>query len=384
MLYVGYRKKEVLPIDVEVAKYSDENWVGQDAFSKLELPENVKYSAVGMASAGVSNCTKAQYNSAFKLVKEVEEGTGVKLIMPWTTEMVVCYIVHLREKHHPNLKASTLKNYLSGIRMHHLMRGHYNVNLRSDLVSLMLKGAENLDAVKARLSKKRTRQPVTWTLLKRIKMRLAELKGKKAWKTAVWLVCALAFSGSFRIHELLARERNAFSSSRDLLAEHVKESSMVIGGRTRRFLKVFLQHPKEERLSEGICVEVFEVEGEHAWACPVQAYRDYMSTGIQGTGKYPLIRTPLGQNYSGRDFNRDLRLILVGVVDYSLGPLTSHSFRAGLATWMAKAGYSDDQIQMTGRWKSEAFKRYIKTARVARAAQAADLVLRLARVEDST
>ena len=58
--------------------------------------------------------------------------------------------------------------------------------------------------------------------------------------------------------------------------------------------------------------------------------------------------------------------------------------RISMATWMAKAGYSDDQIQMTGRWKSEAFKRYIKTARVARAAQAADLVLRLARVEDST
>ncbi len=39
---------------------------------------------------------------------------------------------------------------------------------------------------------------------------------------------------------------------------------------------------------------------------------------------------------------------------------TSHSFRIGRATLWAKQGYSDTQIQHMGRWRSDAFKKYIR------------------------
>ena len=72
-------------------------------------------------------------------------------------------------------------------------------------------------------------------------------------------------------------------------------------------------------------------------------------------------------------FNQDLKQLLMGKLDLSLGPLTSHSFRAGLATMMAKAGCPDKDIQLTGRWTSTAFKSYVKTARPKRAALAASI-----------
>ena len=40
-----------------------------------------------------------------------------------------------------------------------------------------------------------------------------------------------------------------------------------------------------------------------------------------------------------------------------------HSFRIGAATTARQAGIPDAQIQMLGRWQSNAYKQYIKTPR---------------------
>ena len=50
------------------------------------------------------------------------------------------------------------------------------------------------------------------------------------------------------------------------------------------------------------------------------------------------------------------RLALVGL-DPSL--YSGHSFRRGAASSAAAAGYSDYEIQLLGRWRSDAYKLYI-------------------------
>ena len=87
----------------------------------------------------------------------------------------------------------------------------------------------------------------------------------------------------------------------------------------------------------------------------------------------PFATTRDGTGYTGQMFNEDLKHLLMGKVDLTLGPLTSHSFRAGLPTMMGKAGFSDKDIQLTGRWTSTAFKVYVKTAGPKRAALAASI-----------
>ena len=39
---------------------------------------------------------------------------------------------------------------------------------------------------------------------------------------------------------------------------------------------------------------------------------------------------------------------------------TSHSFRIGMATTLSLAGHPDSLIQSVGRWKSDAYKRYVR------------------------
>ena len=53
--------------------------------------------------------------------------------------------------------------------------------------------------------------------------------------------------------------------------------------------------------------------------------------------------------------------------------MTSHSFRAGIASLMGVLGYSDDQIMAIGRWSSSAFERYLKLPRTKRAQMAKEL-----------
>ena len=42
------------------------------------------------------------------------------------------------------------------------------------------------------------------------------------------------------------------------------------------------------------------------------------------------------------------------------GVVKSHSFRSGVPSEMAKNGESSEAIQAVGRWKSDAYKAYVK------------------------
>ena len=44
------------------------------------------------------------------------------------------------------------------------------------------------------------------------------------------------------------------------------------------------------------------------------------------------------------------------------GSYNTHSFRIGAATSAIETGISDVQVKMLGRWKSNAYQRYVRTS----------------------
>lgn len=94
--------------------------------------------------------------------------------------------------------------------------------------------------------------------------------------------------------------------------------------------------------------------------CPVAAVLAYLVARGPGPG-------PLFQFQNGKPLTR------VRLVDEMREALTragvtcsgysGHSFRSGAATTAAKQGINDATIKMLGRWKSSAYKLYIKTPR---------------------
>ena len=92
--------------------------------------------------------------------------------------------------------------------------------------------------------------------------------------------------------------------------------------------------------------------------CPVAALLQYCST--RGDRPGPLFCHADYSPISGHQFNRELQRCLA-FCGLDTSRYKSHSFRIGGACHAADKGYSDAQIRALGRWKSEAFKIYLRS-----------------------
>ena len=121
----------------------------------------------------------------------------------------------------------------------------------------------------------------------------------------------------------------------------------------------------------GLAIDVFPTD---SYICPVRAFEKYLQSLEQPLlPGGPAFLTPGRTGYTGNSFNKDVKNLLQNHVDYSRGKITSHSFRAGLATEMGRLGYKDEEIKAVGRWSSEAYLHYVKCARLKRMKVAKEL-----------
>jgi integrase len=99
-------------------------------------------------------------------------------------------------------------------------------------------------------------------------------------------------------------------------------------------------------------------------ACPLAAIQNLRTLTMAGRRPsqfdvlQPLFVRPNNQPFSRDYVVRCLRLCLThrGIT----GHYSGHSFRRGAATSARLAGLTDHEIQLLGRWKSDAYKRYIE------------------------
>ena len=189
----------------------------------------------------------------------------------------------------------------------------------------------------------------------------------------MWFASTSCLLGSFRVHEILPENRHTYDRTTTLMTEDVVKTETSHEGSTTKTLLYHIKDPKENKSPQGIRVDLFENTGSLNWLCAVKAYEKYMKMSRVPNSDQPLLALQDGSGYTGRMFNDDVKTLLTGRIDVSLGPLTTHSFRAGMATMMGEAGCTDEQIQLAGRWSSDAFKLYIKTARPRRAVMAASI-----------
>jgi hypothetical protein len=90
--------------------------------------------------------------------------------------------------------------------------------------------------------------------------------------------------------------------------------------------------------------------------CAVRAYAEYRIWKPKSQMAFVRID---GSPITASFVNKSLRDVL-SFLGFDSSEFSSHSFRIGKATDMAKRGFTDIQICMAGRWSSAAFKKYIK------------------------
>ena len=89
-------------------------------------------------------------------------------------------------------------------------------------------------------------------------------------------------------------------------------------------------------------VEIFPTGN---YLCPIRALEKWRKVSKLPKSKVkPVFRQEDGSNYTDKEFNADLKNLLDKHMDYKRGKILSHSFISGLATMMAKTGYSDEEI----------------------------------------
>lgn len=92
-------------------------------------------------------------------------------------------------------------------------------------------------------------------------------------------------------------------------------------------------------------------------ACPVRLVRRFFQ--FRGKQPGPAFCREDGKALEPAFFRTTLVAVKLAAGLESLH-ITSHSFRIGATTFAASRGYSSLQIQAMGRWKSDAFQRYIR------------------------
>ena len=165
-------------------------------------------------------------------------------------------------------------------------------------------------------------------------------------------MCCCGFFGFMRFSELTYPDKGGF----------IGEECLTVGDITwlpNRF-DLFLKRSKTDRRNDGVIIN-FGLNDTPV--CPYKALKHYLNLRDGLLPPFNPASSPLFVELTGLPVRKawfaqrlaDLA-VLVGIE----GKVTPHSLRIGAATAAWRAGFSDSQIQAMGRWKSQAFLKYLR------------------------
>jgi len=260
----------------------------------------------------------------------------VELKLPFAPPTLALFIAYLYDHKYAS---STVSTYVSALGYFHKLHGHDDPS-KNFVVMQMMKGYSKLDRrVDIRL-------PITLPILHRLISASSRLS-ESGYNVALFkAMCVFAFHAFARIGEITSSSANHNLHFRQLAVNtdtnHRVVSSTVTfydfkhSYNQRPFLLNILPSP---------------------YHCPVQLIVDYIR--LRGNSPGPLFRTHDLLPVSRSQFTSTLSTVFTFC---SLDPARykGHSFRIGAASNAADKGLTDNQIRILGRWKSNAFQKYIR------------------------
>ena len=120
-------------------------------------------------------------------------------------------------------------------------------------------------------------------------------------------------------------------------------------------IKLFLATSKTDQFGRSLTIFISKQGNVNSF--PVENLNQFVTVWSSGEG--PLFghfdRSPLTRYRFPLVWKKCLHTFGIEETQYA-----SHSFRIGMATTCAMKGVSDEQIRIDGRWKSDAYARYIR------------------------
>ena len=235
--------------------------------------------------------------------------------------------------------SSTANTYVSALGYCHRLAG-VNDPTKVFWVIEMLKGYGKLG------SHVDTRLPITLPILRNIVQQTPSLCSSEYRAYLFQAMCTTAFFAFLRIGEITCCPRSPTVLQIDQVVKLLDTSGKITGLKIMFANFKHLYNRPNVTLTLHRCTDI----------CPVQSLLDYFA--CRGVSAGPLFQTRDGHAVSSKLFTDHLA-ILFRACGLDSNKYKGHSFRIGAATFAAECGYSDAQIRLMGRWKSDAFRKYI-------------------------
>ena len=291
-----------------------------------------------MLKSSLAPNSRITYRKAWEVYKNfaltILGSSGVNLV-PISLSNLILFVAHL----HTEKKAhATVVTYISAISHIHKM---YEIPdpTQSFIIKKMLAGMHREGKFFD------MRMPITVDILTRIIDSLAVTTQGQFNRTLYKAMFLTAFYGFMRIGEITAGSvHNIKMDSVSFL--QAKNSNVA-------FTITF----KSSKHSKGIPfkIRINALKGDRN--CPVKALENYLK--VRGLLPGPLFCNPAGEPVPRFSFSSQLYTCL-NYLGLSTKSYKGHSFRIGAATAYASKGFSDSQIRTLGRWRSNAFLKYIR------------------------
>lgn len=259
-------------------------------------------------------------------------------ISPANLALFIAYLYHL------GYAAATVNTYISSIGYFHRLADVRDPTKVGYIVEL-LRGYGKLR------SRVDTRLPVTIPILQRVFNVLPGLSVSQYQSVLFKAMSSLAFFAFLRIGEITIR--SVHEASNVLQLGDVETINNQEGYPTS--IKITFHNFKHSYTLPPVSLVI--VRQFNRTVCPVQLLLDYLR--LRGTAAGQLFLNENGQPVHRKDF-ADLLALVFRRAGLPCSNYKSHSFRIGAASLAAEQGLSDSQIRLMGRWKSNAFKKYIR------------------------
>lgn len=228
---------------------------------------------------------------------------------------------------------------LAGISFHSRLRGEEDPT-RSFILSKALRGWARLRPAAADV-----RRPIDRRLLRDM-LGVLPVVAESSFEALLFgLAFSAAFFGAFRVGELVAASKRSVNTGLMWADVSVREDAILCR----------LPRSKTDQLGRGRWVTLNAQPDDPA--CPVGLAASYSRSRPSGGSQWLLHRD--GAPLTRFQFGAVLKVCLsqLGLEGKEYG---THSFRIGAATCAAVAGLPAADIQALGRWRSGAFKKYVR------------------------
>lgn len=244
------------------------------------------------------------------------------------------------------ISPNSVKSYLSSITSILKLKKIDHSHFQSYTTKIVLRGATNESNFT-----ERPRRVMTIDLLTILGHEIACMHWNVDNKRVIWTACCVMFFGSLRIGEILSNSETKFDPKICLLWSDVKfENDSVL---------VHLKNTKT-KIHGGEFIDFFRIE--NVTFCPWEALKGLKDSKTSRNMEGPVFCFSSGKLLTPSTFNSTIRSLLHKHIGHLSNEISSHSFRAGIPSALAKHPCKNTvtTIQNWGRWHSGCFKLYTR------------------------